>query len=599
MPPFSSSSPVEEIKSRIDIVDLIQEYIQLKPGGANWRANCPFHQEKTPSFMVSRDKQIWHCFGCNEGGDIFTFVQKIEGMEFPEALRVLAKKANVQLPSFNPELQNQKTRLLDLMKSAVQFYQAALQESADGKIAREYLARRGVKAAAVETFQLGYSPDAWSKLNTYLVQQHFTDQEIFLAGLTIKRERGQGYYDRFRGRLMFPLRDIHGNVIGFGARKLKEDDDSAKYINSPQSAIYDKGGFLYGLDQAKQFIREQKVAVIVEGYMDAIASHQAGVCNVVASSGTALTDRQVKLLKRFTATVALAFDADLAGMDASQRGIDIALREEMDVKVITLPFGKDPDELIAKDPSAWSKAVGASQGIMEYTFDRATKGKDLTQLAHKKELVRAILRALSQLPDPIEQVHYLQKLSAIVGVDEQVLREKFAVLQGKKKSVVTAKTVPEARQPQSRLNAYAERLISGLLKDPSSLSEVMAQLTPEVFEDPHYRELYNRLILAYTSNNTFDLNAFTEEVKKNDPQAADSVALLLMRAEREFEDLGEEAFRKDIIATSQLLLREFLSREVQRVSQHIGEAERRGDSQEMSRLTTAHRVLTDKLVKLS
>lgn len=598
MATFAGASPTEEIKSRIDIVDLIQEYIQLKPGGANWKANCPFHQEKSPSFMVSRDKQIFHCFGCQEGGDIFTFVQKIEGMEFPEALRMLAKKAHVELPSFNPEMQNHKTRLLDAVKSASDYFISSLHDPELGALGRDYLAQRGVNDATAEVFQIGYAPDSWDAMSTALINKGFKPDELFQAGLTIKRDQGTGYYDRFRGRLIFPLKDVHGTIIGFGGRTLKSDETGAKYINSPQSLIYDKGGFLYALDLAKTAIREQKLAVIVEGYMDVVASHQAGVTNVVASSGTALTERQVKLLRRFTSSVALAFDMDLAGTDASQRGIDIALRQELDVRVITLPFGKDPDELIKKDPEAWKKAVSSSATIMDYAFDRATKDKDFSKLEEKKHAVRMILRALTQIPDPLEHAHYLQKLSRLVGVEEQVLMDKLMALKKSVKTPAPASTATESHV-RDRTTVLAERILAFLLRFPEEMEHAAVGLSEDDFEDPRHRVLYKAMRMAYTAGHTLQIDEITKTIRTTDPRTADDVARLAMFAEHELETLGEDVVRKDLAETVRSLRTDLCNKRISHVTQLMAKAEREGNDGEVARLSTLHQQLSQEKAELT
>ncbi|MFH1235535.1 MAG: DNA primase [Parcubacteria group bacterium] len=600
MATFVGTSSTEEIKSKVDIIDLIQEYVQLRQAGTNWKANCPFHSEKTPSFMASREKQIWHCFGCGEGGDIFSFVQKIEGLEFPEALRLLAKKAGVQLPTFNPELQTKKTQMLDVVKAASQFFSAKLHEPLQGKIAREYLQTRGVSDETIDDFGIGYAPDAWDQLNTYLIQNKIFVQDIFQAGLTIKRERGDGYYDRFRNRLIFPLRDVHGTVIGFGGRVLAADDQGAKYINSPQTLVYDKSGYLFGLDSAKHEIRNAKLAVIVEGYMDVVASHQAGVTNVVASSGTALTDRQVRLLKRFTDIVALAFDADLAGEDASRRGIDVALRGGLEVRIITLPHGKDPDECIKEDLDAWKKAIASAQGIMEYTFARAVQGKDMSTLAHKKEVTRTVLQALTRIPDPIEQTHYLQKLAALVRVEESILRDKLASLQKTQGSTFRpAQQQPISERPEKdRYQSLIERLMAFFVFRPDLAVEVTSSAAEEMIPEGRMRDLYKQLLISYTSQHNNTAETVVSLLSSKYPGLKEFVAVLLMKAEHEFSSLGEDDFIRDLQQTIAEVRLQYYTRELTKVAEQMSEAEAKGDEGAMTRLSTRHSELSEKLAHL-
>src|SRR4030042_614490 len=369
------NSQTEEIKSKLDIIDVISEYIQLKQAGVNWRACCPFHNEKTPSFMVSRDKQIWHCFGCGEGGDAFTFVQKIEGIEFPEALRILAEKAGVKLKKVNPELASQRSKVLDINKLAAVFFHQVLLNSQEGKIARDYIEKRKLSPETVENFKLGYAPNSWDKLLNILIKKGFKENDIFLAGLVVKNEKSQ-LYDRFRQRLMFPIFDHLGNVVGFTGRILDESkaDQGGKNINLPQTLIFNKSLIIFGLDKAKEEIKKQNLAVIVEGNMDVIASHQAGIKNVIASSGTALTLEQLKILSRYTNNLALSFDADLAGQLAADRGIDIALSLGLNIKIIQLPPNidgqaiKDPDDCIKKGINYWQEAIKQAESIMEFYF---------------------------------------------------------------------------------------------------------------------------------------------------------------------------------------------------------------------------------------
>ena len=318
----------EEIKSKLDIVEVIREYVQLKPVGVNFTARCPFHRERTPSFVVSPERQIWRCFGCGKGGDVFSFVMEIEGLNFIEALRQLAPKAGVQLRSYNPQETSRRNRLLDAADLAAKYYHKVLLETPEAAGARQYLQQRGLKPETIAEWQIGYSRESWDDLFNFLKAKGFSEQEIFLAGLSVKKEQGVGYYNRFRGRIMFPINDAAGNPVGFSARVSPEREATermGKYINSPQTQIYDKSKILFGLDKAKNFIREAETAMVVEGQMDALSSHQAGFKNAVASSGTALSGDQIKLLKRYADNVLFAFDVDTAGQIAAERGIEQAL----------------------------------------------------------------------------------------------------------------------------------------------------------------------------------------------------------------------------------------------------------------------------------
>jgi DNA primase len=364
----------QTIKDKLDIVQIIGEYITLKKAGANWKANCPFHNEKSPSFMVQAEKQIWHCFGCSKGGDVFTFVQEIEGLDFRETLKLLAKRAGVELSkSYNETDSSERNRLLAINTAAAYFFHRMLLDMDASKPARDYLERRGMKAETVEAWQVGFVPDQWDLLTKYLLKKGHGINDLVTAGLTIKRDNadpasGRGYYDRFRGRVMFPICDVHGNVVGFTGRVLVETEFSGgKYVNTPQTPLYDKSRVLYGIHKAKTAIKSEDLAVLVEGQMDVIACHQAGMANVVAASGTALTAEQIKILKRYTTTVAMAFDADSAGQNAGKRGAGVALEEGMNVKVIQIPsgFAKDADECLKKDKAVWFKAVAGATSVQQ------------------------------------------------------------------------------------------------------------------------------------------------------------------------------------------------------------------------------------------
>ncbi|MFA6551593.1 MAG: DNA primase, partial [Patescibacteria group bacterium] len=317
----------DEIKSRLDLVEVIREYVQLKAVGVNFQARCPFHREKTPSFVVSPERQIWKCFGCGKGGDVFSFIMEMEGLSFIEALRELAPKAGIELKRHNPQEISKRNRLLDIMELAVKYYHKLLIEAPSAKPALAYLKNRGLSDDMIEKWQIGYSPESWDSILNFLKAGGYSEQEIFLSGLTVKKENANSYYDRFRGRIMFPINDYNGSPVAFSARVSPEREAAekmGKYINSPQTPIYDKSRILFGLDKAKQFIRENEAAIIVEGQMDAISSHQAGVKNVVASSGTAFSAEQIKLIKRYTDNILFSFDSDAAGELATNRGEEAA-----------------------------------------------------------------------------------------------------------------------------------------------------------------------------------------------------------------------------------------------------------------------------------
>jgi len=326
-------STVDEIKSKLNVEEVIGGYLQLQRAGRNFKACCPFHNEKTPSFMVSPERQSWHCFGCNEGGDIFTFVMKIEGLEFIEALKLLADKAGVPLQKVNYENKGEKSNLSDIVEASKKFYKECLKIKG-GKKAYEYLRGRGLSDEMIQKFELGFAPDSWSLLSDYLKKKGFKEKDILGAGMTVKNEKGR-IYDRFRGRIMFPVNTVAAQTVGFSSRIMPGgDESSAKYINTPETLVYNKGRILYGLDKSKIFIRQKDQCMMVEGNVDVIASFQSGVNNVVATSGTALTVDQLRIIKRYTNNIVFSFDMDAAGVKAADRGIWMALEEGMNVSII-------------------------------------------------------------------------------------------------------------------------------------------------------------------------------------------------------------------------------------------------------------------------
>lgn len=441
-------SAIEEVKSRLDIVEVIGERVPLKKAGRNYRGLCPFHQERTPSFFVFPESQHYHCFGCGAGGDVFTFVMQLEHLEFPEALQLLARRAGVMLRPPTPQEQEAdrtRRRLLEIHREAAHFFQEQLQSPA-GATARAYLDQRGIRAETVEAFLLGYAPDRWEALSTHLRGRGYSEADLRMAGLVVEREGSTGEasprsYDRFRHRLIFPIRDLQGNVVGFGGRALDETQQP-KYLNSPQTPIFDKGALLYGLDQAASAIRREGRAILVEGYFDVLTAHQEGYKNVVAPMGTSLTAAQVRLLKRMTRRLYLALDADAAGALAVRRDLEV-IREAMDerlvpvptaqglvrfereldgeVRIVILPAGRDPDEVILADRAEWESRLAQALPVLDFVLEQIAQGADLGTAQGKREAVFAALPLLAEVHDPVAQAHYIQRLAHLLQVDERAI----------------------------------------------------------------------------------------------------------------------------------------------------------------------------------
>ncbi|HDQ23163.1 MAG TPA: DNA primase [Candidatus Uhrbacteria bacterium] len=600
-----TNSQTEEIKSKLDIVDFISEYVQLKQAGVNWKARCPFHNEKTPSFMVSREKQIWHCFGCGEGGDVFSFVQKIENIEFPEALRILAEKAGVKLKRLDPKTVSQKSKLLDITKLAAAFFHKALLESQEAKIARNYLEQRQILPETIEDFYLGYAPDSWDKLLNFLQKKGFKDNDIFLSGLVVKNEKGR-LYDRFRQRLMFPIFDHNNSVVGFTGRVLKiEENQGGKYVNTPQTLIYNKSLVIYGLNKAKNEIKKKDQAIIVEGNMDVIASHQAGVKNVIASSGTALTLEQLKIFKRYSVNLALAFDADLAGQMAASRGIDNALSLGLNIKIIQLPKTingqeiKDPDDCIKQGIAHWQKAISQAASIMDFSFDKTFKQYDKTNPQEKKEIAARLLKQISKLADKVEQDHWLSQLAQKLETSENILREAFySYLENKKNP--DQNIIFENSKSKSRDQLLSEQALAIALKYPVNLKYIIDRLEPEMIPDHDLRQIYKNLIIYYNNKKDFNYSEFEKKIlNQEEKNLVNLMSTLTLLADRDFFDFTEEQIKKEIINIISFLKERFINQKIKQVQNLLKEAEKNKDQQQVEALTKDFLNLSQQLNNLN
>ncbi len=507
---------IDEVKQKIDIVDLVSGYTTLQKAGRNFRALCPFHSEKTPSFFVFPERQGWHCFGsCGTGGDIFAFVMKKESVDFGEALRRLAERAGVQLQPLSPKAEEEKEEVLKLRQinlAAAQFFHNALLKAEEAKPVRDYLVKRGVSSASCQSFQLGYALKGWDHMLSYLKGKGYTEKEAVDAGLAIERESG-GRHDRFRHRLIFPIRDPKGNVAGFGGRAL--DDTPPKYLNSPQSAIFDKGGLLYGLDMAGGAIRKEDRVVIVEGYMDVIIAHQYGFNNVVASMGTALSEKHIFSLKKLTRNLVLALDPDTAGEAATLRGLEVAaaafdektvpvpgqdsIRYERvldaEVKVAVLPDGNDPDEVILKNSAEWKRLIETATPLTDYIFDVAAGRYDLSSAQGKSRAAEYLLGVIDQIKEPVRRIHYLQKLARLVQVEEKSLEailSKNTYSPVKKTGLATAPAIQTpAVAPQAYLGARPlETYFLAMLLQWPELRGNLNDVEPDLFDNSENRAIF-------------------------------------------------------------------------------------------------------------
>lgn len=580
----------QQIKQKIDIVELIGEYIELKSAGINHKGLCPFHGEKTPSFMVNRDRQRWHCFGCNKGGDVFTFIQDIEGLEFVEALKLLAKRAGVELTEFKQDIhKSQKNRIKEINLEASRFYHNFLTKMEAGQPAREYLAKRGLSQETIEKWQIGFVVDQWDLLTKYLLKKGFSIDDLVASGLTIKREGAnaqsmKGFYDRFRGRITFPIRNVHGDVVGFTARILVETDDSGgKYINTPQTLVFDKSRVIFGLNFAKQSIRQKNLAIFVEGQTDVISCHQAGSDNVVATSGTALTEGHIALIKRYTKNIAYSFDSDSAGIAAAKRAIGIALEGGMAVKIIQIDpsLGKDPDEVIKKHPELWQKCVEQARDVMQWYFEMAFSGKDLSDPKQKQAAADELLPEIRKIQYAVERSHWLSQLGGRLGVDTKTLEEDMKRFTDKKRPVVSSpetETKPVVPVVVSRVEELTNSILALLVKFPEvGTSDLLAGVNQQMGDKP----LYKALLSMYNAGKA-DINTFSREYQQKD--ILEQVDILLMKAELDFAHFTKEMARSEVKNLIDLLKATWLKDKRTQLQQQISQAEQAGDSQTLQQL---------------
>ncbi|MFH1046692.1 MAG: DNA primase [Patescibacteria group bacterium] len=590
-----SDGTIEQIKQHLDIVDIVGDYLPLKKAGNSFKGCCPFHQEKTPSFFVNPERQIYHCFGCGEGGDIFEFVQKMEGLEFIDVLRLLAAKAGVQLDDrHNDDNRSERHRLLEANLLAAKMYHQLLLKDDRAAAARAYVERRALTPVTIEDFLLGYSPDSWDATAKFLLSKGFTEQELFKAGLLVKSERGTGYYDRFRGRLMFPIRDVHGEVVGFTARIMPgadgRDPEGPKYVNTPQTLVYDKSRALYGINLAKQSIRRDKTAVVVEGNMDVVSSHQAGVSQVVASSGTALTNEQCDILKRFAERLVLSFDNDEAGESAAKRGIDLAIAAGFSVRILRLPpgAGKDPDDCVRKDVKLWQQAIADAVPYMNWYIELAQQRTDFNDAESKRRAADSLLHEVSKIPSSVERAHWIGEMSRLFGTPESLLFEALKRLdrvkvfpqQSEKNGSIKPLIKPIIKKDR---HALVSEYVMGLMFNwPADGGLYLATLNAGVWAAD--QELYSLFIEYYTQVQEGGDTAPNFRIwleSRGNHNEAQRAAVLELQAEKEFGELTTEERRKELGKTIGELKSLHLGRRKLDLIRIMEAAEKSGDQEKI------------------
>ena len=484
-------SVIDEVKQKTDIASIVSQYVTLKKAGRNLVGLCPFHDERNPSFFVYPEQQSWHCFGCNTGGDAFSFIMKKEGLDFGEALSLLAQRAGVTIPSRagRDEEKEEKERLYKINEAAARYFHNLLLNSSEGVNARNYFQGRGFTDKTASEFQLGYSSNKWDDLKKYLQEQGYTEDELVKAGLLVESESGR-IYDRFRNKLMFPILDIKRHVIGFGARVL--DDSQPKYVNSPQTPTFNKSGSLYGINLAAAGIRQQDTAVIVEGYVDVITARQNGFNNVVASMGTSVTEAQVSSLKRLTRNLVLALDADAAGEEAMLRGVSYENIIESEIRVAILPQGKDPDDVVKEDADAWRRLLSEATPIVDYTINIIAGKLDLDTARDKSQAVKELLPVITAMNDKVRQAHYIQKLAHLVKVSERTIEAELSRLKPGPERKRVAVPAPEKATDTPRAllsNRLEEDYLTLLLQHPEYKANT-ENILPEYFFNSENREVF-------------------------------------------------------------------------------------------------------------
>ncbi|TSC69213.1 MAG: DNA primase [Parcubacteria group bacterium Gr01-1014_70] len=596
-------TPVEQIKSRLSVVDVVSSYLKLVRAGSNFKAVCPFHSEKSPSFFVSPARDVWHCFGCGVGGDQFRFVMQIEGVDFREALRILADRAGVELVAQNPQERNERARLFALLELATRFYQQELKRHPE---VEAYLTKRGVSDESIQKFQLGYAPpeaSGWRAFTEHALKNGYKLEELEKAGLSIRKQASSfkfqvsGYYDRFRNRIMFPITDASSHVVGFGGRIFSaeggpaSDGDAsmetvAKYINTPQTPLYDKSAVLYAFDKAKVAIRKENSCVVVEGYMDALMAHQAGTEHVVAVSGTALTHRQLTLVRRLCDKISMSFDMDAAGEMATRRSIDLALGMGFDVRAMALPSGKDPADLVAKDPATWRETVTGATDIISYFLTKAFLRYDSRTLEGKRGITASVLPLVARLPREVDKAHWVSHIASRIGVRDEAVWQDLAKESPRSSSLESKPSLPK-QQPkeQTRARILEERIL-GLLY---SYGPLRFPAVPEnLFMSDDIKAL--RYALVGSPDVRSSLASFTEE------RLRAFANRLIFETEMVVAEDKAEAEYMSCIAD---LRRERLKEKLEQLTYDIRKAEDAGNAQQVSMLADEFSLLSRELTQIS
>jgi len=567
---------VEDIKNRLSIEDVVGEYVELKRAGRNFKGLSPFNSERSPSFMVSPEKQIWHDFSSGRGGNMFGFVMEMEGVDFKGALDILARKAGIDLSLYQKgdgKARQQKDKAYEALELATKYYQQTLLKNQE---AFDYVVKkRKFNKQTVTDFRLGYAPNNGTALFDFLTKRGFDEAGIKLAGLSSQRYRGAG--DMFRGRIMIPLADAQGSPIGFTARILADDPDAPKYINTPQTVLYDKSRHVFGLHLAKDAIRRSGFAVVVEGNLDVIASHQAGYTNVVATAGTALTPYHLKTLQRFTDDIRLSFDQDRAGIAAAERAIGVAQGVGVQLSIVTVTEGKDPDELIQKDPALWEKAIHNPQYALDWLIERYSHVYDISTAHGKRAFSDVLLQTIVRLEDSVEQDHYLLKLAQMVEVSEAAMRSKLKTLNGESTSPLKHAKTHNVEHVGNDPYMYEDQLLSLLVAYPITRRLLETETQRLVFNSPERQRVYEYVV----ANPHASLN---DDIPEDLKDVEDYVKILLFKAEELYNSFDANERLRELRDLIHKLTRKYQKEQKQELTEEIRAAEASGDETRVAEL---------------
>jgi DNA primase len=570
---------IDDLKRQADIVRIVQDYVTLKKTGANWSARCPFHKETKPSFSVNPSKEIFYCFGCQKGGSVFNFIMEIERVTFPEAIRIVAEKSGVPLPKMVDdgrfeERKRESDQVIELNQWALQWWQDQLQNKSAGSV-REYLKQRGLTEETSQTFRLGFAPDSWEALSTHLRQKGATQEQLEKSGLVVKKDEG-GSYDRFRGRLIFPVFNAQGKPIAFGGRTL-DPDGEPKYLNSPETSAYTKGRHLYGLHLTRDEIRRQGFAILVEGYLDLIVPYQFGVRNVVASLGTALTPEQVKLVGRFARKVVVNYDGDRAGVQAAKRAIETILAEDIEVKVLVLPDNADPDDFIRKNGvSEYNRRRGEAQPHIQFVIDQAVRDRNLSNPADKAAAVEETLPFVRAVRNRIQKREYFDIVMDALRVQRDQRRELEQQVRGASPDAGTVQKVITRRvQP----TVAEEKLLGLLLASDELRNIILPRLDVTDYDGLATAEIFHALASLSKEDKEISFDSLSEATADNS-MAAEFLPRLMMNetAESFDESLADANSCLDALRLMKL------DREIDELSARIADADRVGENDERDRL---------------